>query len=184
MNCIFLGFLILFINFELNLDGSTVGLIPDLLGYMIMIRGLNEMAEESFIFVKIKPYAIGMAIYSGVLYIIDLFGFSTRYPISSFVFSIIATAISMYISYSIIMGIQYTEKKYSANLNVQRLKSTWTVLALMHIITYMLMIIGPYFFVLLCIIAVLIAVIIFLIELYKSKNLYYGVISESETRSE
>lgn len=82
------------------------------------------------------------------------------------------------------MGIQYTEKKYSANLNVQRLKSTWTVLALMHIITYMLMIIGPYFFVLLCIIAVLIAVIIFLIELYKSKNLYYGVISESETRSE
>ena len=43
--------------------------------------------EESFIFVKIKPYAIGMAIYSGVLYIIDLFGFSTRYPISSFVFN-------------------------------------------------------------------------------------------------
>ena len=48
MNCIFWGF-DLFINFELNLEGSTVGLIPDLLGYMIMIRGLNEIRREFYL---------------------------------------------------------------------------------------------------------------------------------------
>jgi len=44
MSRIFTGFLFIFLDFNLNLGNSQIGLIPDFIGYIIMLGGLAEMS--------------------------------------------------------------------------------------------------------------------------------------------
>lgn len=173
MKNIFIGFLLVFLNFSLDFGNSRIGLIPDFLGYMVMINGLNEMAKESMLFEKIKPYVTGMAVYSGILYILDLIGFSMSFGIFSYGLAFISTVISLYISYNIVMGVLDTESKHSKPLNGDRLKSTWTLLAVVNIMTYVFLIIPVLS--LMSIIAAFIIAILFLVEFNNSKKRYYDM---------
>ena len=77
MRNIFIGFILIFLDFNLTINNSQIGLIPDFIGYIIMINGLTEMADDSRLFLKSKPYAAGMAVYTGILYFADMFGISS-----------------------------------------------------------------------------------------------------------
>ena len=68
MRNIFSGFILIFLDFNLNLGNSTIGLIPDFIGYFVMIGGLDQMVGESTIFTKVRPFVVGMAVYTGILY--------------------------------------------------------------------------------------------------------------------
>ncbi|NLL72864.1 MAG: hypothetical protein GX237_04990 [Clostridiales bacterium] len=172
MRNIFIGFLLIFFNFSIDTDGSKIGLIPDFIGYISILRGAAEMVDKSDFFSNIKPYVTGMLIYSSVLYVFDLFGFTLSYPMFGYILGFISTAISLFISYNIVMGINYIERTYSCFLNGIRLMSMWKLLAFVNIIAYLLMIIP--LLALLTIIAVFIINIFFLIEFNTSKNMYYG----------
>ena len=56
-------------------------------------------------FIKIKPFVTGMAVYSGFLYFIDLIGASVLFGAMTYLLAIISTAISLYITYNIVMGV-------------------------------------------------------------------------------
>ena len=174
MKNIFVGFILIFLDFSLNLGNSKIGLIPDFVGYIVMIRGLEEMSVESSHFIKVKPYATVMVVYTGVLYLLDLVGFSVSLGVLSYVLGFISTAISLYISYNIVMGVNDLEGKYKASLNGASLKNTWTFLAVLNVSTYILILIPAVG--LLCIIASFIVAICFLIAFNNSKNLYYDMV--------
>ncbi len=171
MKNIFIGFLLIFLDFNLNLGNSQIGLIPDFIGYIVMINGLSEVASESQLFMKVKPYATGMAIYSSVLYLMDLFGISASLGALSYFFAITSTFISLYISYYIVMGVKETEGKYNILLNGDKLKSTWTLLAVFNAVTFVALLIPAVAIV--CIVVSFIVAICFLVDFNKSKNLYY-----------
>lgn len=172
MKNIFIGFLLIFLDFNLNLDSSRIGLIPDFLGYIAMINGLVEMARESQLFMKVKPYAIGMAVFFGISYLMDLMGISSSLGPLFYILAITSTVISLYISYNIIMGVIEIEKKYDILLNGDRLISTWKLLAALNIATFIfLLLIPPLAFI--CIIVTFIAALYFLSAFNKSKNSYY-----------
>lgn len=171
MKNIFVGFIFIFLDFNLNLGNSQIGLIPDFVGYLIMISGLEEMAGESALFMKVKTYATGMAIYTGILYLVDLFGLSVSLGWLTYILAFISTAISLYISYNIVMGVIDVEGKYNVLLNGESLKSTWTLMAVLNIIALVSTLIP--FIAILCIIASFIVAVCFLVAFNKSKNLYY-----------
>ena len=50
MRNILIGFILIFLDFNLNLGGSKIGFMPDFLGYIIVIKGLEEMVGESTLF--------------------------------------------------------------------------------------------------------------------------------------
>ncbi len=106
MNNIMIGFIFVFLDFNLTFGNSKIGLIPDFIGYMVMAKGLIQMAEESLLFMKAKPYATGMAVYTGVLYFMDLSGISVLLGALSYILAIVSTIISLYISYNIVMGVK------------------------------------------------------------------------------
>ena len=155
MNNIFIGFLLVFLNFNLNLGNSTIGLFPDFIGYIVMINGLAEMAEESQLFLKVKPYAAGMAVYTGILYFIDFLGVSPSLGAFSYILAIVSTIISLYISYCVIMGVKETEEKHNTELNGDSLKSTWNILAVFHIAVYITLLFPP-----LAVICIIVAIIV------------------------
>lgn len=171
MKNIFIGFILIFLDFSLNIGNSQIGLIPDFVGYIVMISGLEEMAVESTLFIKVKPYVTGMALYSGLLYVLDLIGVYVTLGILSYVLALISIALSLYISYNIVMGVIDMEGKYNTILNGDSLKSTWTLLAVFNILTFVSLLIPP--IALICIIVTFIIAICFLVAFNNSKNLYY-----------
>lgn len=171
MSRILTGFLFIFLDFNLNLGNSKIGLIPDFIGYLIMLGGLAEMAEESPLFDKIRPYAVGMAVYTGILYAMDLIGISASLGFLTYLIAIIGTIISLYISYNIVMGVKDTEAKYGAALKGERLRSCWVNLAILNAVTYVSIIIP--FIAVICLIVTFIFAVIFLLAFKDSKNLYY-----------
>lgn len=173
MRNIFIGLLLIFLDFNLNLGSSQIGLIPDFLGYIVMLNGLSEMAQESPLFMKVKPHATGMAVYTGVLYVLDLVGFSSSAGVFSYLLAAASVVVSLYISYNIVMGVKETEGRYGAGLNGDSLKSAWKLLAVFSAVTFVFILIPALAIV--CIIISFIAAIYFLVAFNKSKNLYYGM---------
>jgi len=174
MKNIMTGFLFIFLDFSLNLGNSKIGLIPDFIGYIIMIKGLEEMAEESNFFIKIKPYVTGMAIYSGFLYFMDLFGASVSLGIMTYLFTLTSIVVSLYISYNIVMGVIEMEGTYHTFLNGNTLKSTWQFLAIFNVLSFvsLLILVAAIFFIL----ATFVVAICFLVAFSNSKNRYYEIV--------
>jgi hypothetical protein len=173
MRNIFIGLLFVFLDFNLTFGASQIGLIPDFVGYILMIQGLAELQNLSPRFIKARPFALGMAVYTGILYMMDAFGIGIG-SILSFTLGLISTLISLYISYNIVMGVKDIEAMDGRDLNAQGLYSVWTVLAILSLIIYVLLIVPILNF--LCMIAGLIAGIVFLVSFNRTKNLYYGMI--------
>ena len=170
MRKIFIGMLFVFLDFTINLNTSRIGLIPDFIGYIIMVQGLVELADESFWFEKVKPHAIGMAIYTGALYAFDLFGISESTGILSWLLGLISTGISLYISYGIVMGVQNIESMQNRNLDGDELMAKWKMYAILSLIIYLLVFIPVLN--ILAIIAGFIIAIYFLVGLNRTKKLY------------
>lgn len=170
---IFVGMLLVFLNFNLDIGSIRIGLIPTFLGYIFMLRGLSELEGFSEHFRKVSLYVKGMAVYSGICYAMDLFGVSSLIgePIS-FVLGLLSTAFSLFISYKIIMGVRDIEAARAQDLNSGQLYSTWKLLAAFSLITY-----GLYLVPALMIVCIIISFVVGIYYLYvfnKTKNLFYA----------
>lgn len=171
MQNLFMAFIFVFLDFTVTLGSIKIGLIPDFVGYLIMLKGLEELAHESTLFIKVKPFVIGMAGYSAVLYLIDLLGATLSLGFLTYILAFISMAISLYISYHIVMGVLEIERNHNTFLNGDSLKSIWTLLAILNVLTFVTMFISA--IALILIIISFIIAICFLAAFGKTKNLYY-----------
>jgi hypothetical protein len=175
MSNIFTGFLFIFWDFHINLENFTIGLIPDFVGYIFLVKGITEMTSESTLFTKVRSASIGMGIYTGILYALDLFGMETQLGWLGVLLGVVSSIISLYISYTIVCGIQAIESFRAIDLNGNNLRSIWTYMVLIQIATYVALFIPVLAFILV-IISVIIT-IIFLINFNTSKNLYHNLVT-------
>lgn len=174
MKNILIGFILIFLDLNLNFGNTRIGFLPDFVGYMIMISGLVEMTNDSPFFVKVKPFATGMAVYTGILYFCDLLGISFSIGIFSVILAFASSIISLYISLKIVEGVQDIEERYNMFLNGESLNKTWTLMAVFNVLSYVLIVI-PFLAVISIIVGILVA-IGFLIQFNHSKNLYYETV--------
>lgn len=108
MRQIFWGMLFLFLDFNLNLGSSSIGLIPDFAGCIFLIRGLDALAGESVRFVQARPWAVATAAYTGITWTLDLLGI--HLGIFSLVLGLGNLALCVYLSWLIVQGILQTEQ--------------------------------------------------------------------------
>lgn len=50
MSGIFWGFFFVFLNFNLNLNGHTINLLPTFVGYWMLARSMDALSGESGLF--------------------------------------------------------------------------------------------------------------------------------------
>jgi len=170
MQNIFVGMLFVFFNFNLHIGSATIGLIPNFVGYMFMAKGVAELAGYSAWFRQVRPLIIGMGIYTGIVYGIELFGGFSSYPLIVLL-ALVATVFSFIISYHIVMGIRDIEREKGQDLNADRLCATWKLLLVCTAIAFLLQ-----YILLLGIFAILIAFVLsayYLYVFYQSKQLFY-----------
>ena len=80
MKGIFWGFFLIFINFYVTINGHTLNLLPTFAGYILLYRAAGELLGESGRFGKLRPFAVAVAIYTGILWVGDLLGVTGANP--------------------------------------------------------------------------------------------------------
>lgn len=137
MRKIFVGLFFVLFNFTLSFQFSVIGLIPTFVGYILFAGGLAELQPFSRWFQKMRPWAIGMAIYTGILYMLDLLGFPGILGdtwVLSWLLGVIATVVQLYILNCIINGVRDAEFVMSRDLNSRNLKNAWTIWCIITLI--------------------------------------------------
>lgn len=134
MQNIFLGMLLVFLDLNINLGDATIGLLPDFAGYILMIKGLEEMANESLLFEKARPWAVGMAVYTGVLYVMDFLAMNVQLRLLNWVMGMAALIASLVISRWILRGIQEIEANRHFQLLSAQLEQLWKPLAIVQLV--------------------------------------------------
>lgn len=138
MGKILIGYLFVFLNINLMINGHVVDLLPGFAGYLLIFGGLGELSEESREFAGIRPAAAGMGIYTGILFLADLFGIIVNMGIFTWLLNLVTAAVSLYLSWRIIAGIMDLEEKYQADLGAQPLLSAWKAMAVLQILAMFL----------------------------------------------
>lgn len=170
MNSLFIGFLFIFLNFNINLGQATIGLIPAFIGFIFLLKGINELSSESPHFQKAKPLSIFMVLYSAFLYILDILAITNTQILLTIFLGIINMITSLYICYIIISGVKDIEETRNAFLNSNKLRSRWNLMVLFQSLSILSVLILP--MVVIFVIVLFIITILFLIDFHGTKKLY------------
>lgn len=176
MQSIFRGLLLVLLDFTVSFEnGAVLGLLPDFIGFFLIYRGLKQMVPESGHFAKARPWALGLGVYCGVLYAMDLLAVSAAIEIYSWVLGCLGTAAGLYVTYCISRGVQETEACNSFDLNGGKLFGVWVAVALSQILAAVLVwvpvanIFATF--------STLVTAIVYLTSFHQSRKLYALMIS-------
>ncbi len=129
MSGIFWGFFFIFLHFNLNFNGHTLNLLPAFVGYWILVRSMDALSDESELFGALRPFAIGMAVYTAILWVGDLLAVTSSGPVSMLL-GLLSTLVSLYIAWGVSRAVEDMERARSADLGAVGLRKAWVALAI------------------------------------------------------
>lgn len=135
MTTIFIGLFFFLIDFNIDIGSIRIGLVPDFVGYVLLVSGLREIRHHSSAFKECEDGSKIMVVISGIIYILDLFGMMSQISIISTVFGLLRQLGLLYVLYKLVAGIADIQRKVSVFLGAEALKSTWIALAAVRAIT-------------------------------------------------
>lgn len=128
MKKLFWGFLFINLNFNLNFNAHTLNVLPDFVGYILLLQGMKDLEPESHFFQAARPFAIGMAVYTAILWVGALFGITSNEGWVSQLLGLVSMVVALYISWVLIQGVLEMEAAKAADLNGPKLYQLWKVL--------------------------------------------------------
>ena len=78
MKAFFFGCLLIFLDFHLELNSVRIGLLPNFLGYYLLLRGMRELKEYSPHFSAPRGVVAALMVYSAIFMGIGSFGAGRR----------------------------------------------------------------------------------------------------------
>ena len=136
MQNLFFGMLFVFLDFNLELGEVTIGLIPNFVGYILLVRGLEELYGESTLFQKALPISKGMVVFSVVMYVINLMVLNVQLRFAGWLLGLALTITNLLISRWIVSGVQEMERKKHVDLGGAYLDMIWKALAAVVLVAY------------------------------------------------
>lgn len=128
MSGLFWGFFFVFLNFNLTFNGHVVNLLPAFVGYWILVRSMDALSGESRLFGALRPFAIGMTVYTAILWVGDLLAVTSSGPVSMLL-GVLSTLVSLYIAWGVSRAVEDMERARSADLGAAGLSKAWIALA-------------------------------------------------------
>lgn len=171
MDKLFWGFFLLFLNFNLNFNGAVLELLPDWLGYVLLLLACRELLAESELFQKPQPFCIGLAIYDGFWWLLDLLGITANQGILSWILGLVSSCLSLYVSMLIIDAITNMEMRRNYDLSSAYLRKVWKVVAVSTVAANVLVIVPVVAVV--CILVAAVAGIVFLVAVHRTRKAYH-----------
>lgn len=136
MKKIFIGLIFVLFDFTLTLNGFGVGLLPDFVGYILLVLGFRELAALSVKFQRAKPFAILMVVYSVIDYVMKLLGLRLSggfAPMFGMLIGLLTLVLMLYIIYLITLAVADMEDVMGRNLEAAALRTGWRLFLGLHI---------------------------------------------------
>ena len=176
MNKLFWGFFFLFLNFNLNINSASLQLLPDWLGYILLYLACGELLGESELFQKPRPFCVGLAVYTGILYLLDMLGISANLGILSWILGLAATGLNLYVSMLIVDALRNVEMRRNYDLCTAHLRTVWKVLAVCTVAAHVLLIFPV--LAVLCGLVAAVTGILFLVAVHGTRKAWRNMVDE------
>lgn len=172
MKNLFIGLVLVFLDVNIGLGEHTFDVLPDFVGYFLMLRNLEVLSDHSDWFRKARPLALAMAVYTAVLYAVDALAVTVHGQFLSFCLGILELIASLLIGYWTVSGVRDLERRQNRDLEGDKLHSFWLYMTVIQVITYgcgWIPLVGA-----MGVIAALVMNICFLAAFYRTMDLYEG----------
>ena len=176
MNKLFWGFFFIFLNFSLTFNGAALQLLPDWLGFILLYLACGELLGESEMFQKPRPFCVGLAIYTGVLWLLDLLGIGAGLGVFNWILALSALCLNLYTSMLIIDALRNVEMRRNYDLCVGHLRTVWKVLAVCTVAANVLLIVPV--LALVCILVAAVTGIMFLVAVHGTRKAWQNMLHE------
>lgn len=171
MNRLFWGLLFCLLDYEVTVGSAVFGLLPDFLGFYLMMKGMEELAGENRFFDRGRHMAFGLMIASVILYVADLMNPGVMVRVTLWAVELIVLVILLVLLRMIIIGILWLEKDHSVQLRGDLLKSLWMILIVicpLGALVYWVPMVGD-----ICHMASAVVSVLFLAAFWDSRKAFY-----------
>lgn len=172
MNHLFWGLFLCLLDFEVTVGTAVFGLLPDAVGYFLLMKGMTALAEESPRFDRGRHWAFGLCLVSAILYGANLMDPDTRTKIWLWALELAELIAMLVLLRSMIAGVAQMERKHSRMLGSDKLKLVWLALAVMqpvcHLVSWVPLVGG------ICAAASAATGLLFLIAFWGIRKKYYS----------
>lgn len=131
MNRLFWGLIFVLLDWKVTLGTATVGLLPDFLGFYLIMKGMESLGSRSNAFNKGRHLAFGLAILSAILYGADLMNPDTGAKVVFWALGLVALAGMLILLRLAVTGCAEMGK------DNRTLFGMWQVLAVLQSICYL-----------------------------------------------
>lgn len=140
MKQFFWGFFFIFFHFHLSFNQHTLNLLPDFVGYLLLLQGAKALETESGRFKSVQPFTVGMAVYTAILWIGALLGAGggTSGEPLAWLLDLLSLVVSLYIAWVLIQGVLEIEERRTAELNGGTLYQWWKGLVVLRAVGWLL----------------------------------------------
>lgn len=171
MNRLFWGLLFCLLDYKLTVGTAVIGLLPDFLGFFLLMKGMEELSGENRFFDRGRHLAFGMIIVSVILYAADLMNPGSMAHVWFWALELIGLVVMLVLIRMMITGILWLEHDNGLKLRGDLLKSFWLILIVIcplgHIVSW-LPLVGD-----VCRIAAGVVSFLFLAVFWSSRKAFY-----------
>lgn len=170
MRYLFWGTFFAVLNIDLTVGSCTVDVLPNFVGYFLLMKGMTELSAESDAFAKGRHLAFGMTIFSAILFVLDLMDLSVHGAVKVWGLRLVGVVMTLVVLYQLVSGVEQMEKRHGWKLDSVKLRNMWLIQAVLTPIIYLLIwipMVGV-----ICTLASGVVSLVFLVALYGSKMRY------------
>lgn len=131
----FIGFLFIFIDWPVALLSGTLDVFPNLVGYLLILRGAQVLKPESRHFSLVMLLCAILGTVSAAELVLSLVGLLSNSTLAA-ILSLVMTLAFLYLSYEIYKGTKEMEARRNRPIGADKLLTAWGFLCLGSLFVY------------------------------------------------
>lgn len=169
MKKIFWGLLLIYLHFNLNIGNSTIDLLPNFVGYLLIAGGMEEVAQST-VFTAARPMVFCTAFYAGTLWAIGLLDISLGWV--GIILGAVSLSLQLIVTYRIVQGVKELESLCERDLHACALRNAWIAMAIGSAANYVFGIFSLERLSVFALVFSFVAAVYYIVKFYFSKKAY------------
>ena len=141
MKKLFWGFFFVYLNFNLNLNAHSINLLPNFVGWWLVLQGMEELKHESRYFENPRPFVLVLMVYEAILWLGNALAVVGESWLTMLL-GILGGAAALYVIWLLVKGVRETEENHAADLGSAVLHRRWKNLLILQVAVRLLGIMG------------------------------------------
>lgn len=138
MEKLLLGLVFATLDLDLTSEtGTIIGLLPDAIGYILIIAGMREMRIFSNVFLKGVGVALGAALASGAMYVWNLFGGSDSLSITVLLVELAELILRSFVVFFVTKGVRDMEEEINVEMRGKIMHWLWLGMTVITAVAYL-----------------------------------------------